>query len=73
LAIPLLDGIDIKGMVIKAEALLTQHEIADYLVLMVMTRRIKTKHEIPRCPPFCKKEVEMKTVAGYAPATVPGT
>jgi predicted transposase YbfD/YdcC len=32
-AIPLLDGIDIKGKVITADALLTQRDLADYLVL----------------------------------------
>lgn len=32
MAIPLLDGIDIKGKVITADALLTQRDLADYLV-----------------------------------------
>jgi predicted transposase YbfD/YdcC len=32
MAIPLLDGIDIQGKVITADALLTQRDIADYLV-----------------------------------------
>lgn len=33
MAIPLLDAIDIEGKVITADALLTQREFADYLVL----------------------------------------